>query len=539
MVERAGSITIPKHYIFKTDSFPYMNLASGKQYGFIAQQVDTVLPDLVNEIVQPQIRDSAGSILQDTMSFKALNYTSLIPIAIRGIQELDSISNTKLTACANPTDSNYLTKWSSVNQQLCNSLIYDDGNKIGIPFTDTSAYVNVFDTVNTNAGKFTGNAAGVYGIATGSNTMQAGLVGQSENASEINLGVMGVSSSATAQVNAGVFGTAENSDNVNIGVAANAVYTSSSAYNIGVIATAEGSANQNVAGNFVAADSVGDNYAIYAEAPSAAAGIHYAGYFNGDVHATGRVTWTSDAQLKTNIADVNSSNALHKLLQLTPKTYEYKTASYPYLSLPRGNQYGLLAQEVEQVFPELVSKEVHPETKDLRGNTTSPRLEYKGLNYTALIPILVGAVKQQQTKIDSLNEVIANRLDAIEQRINICCGNDHRELKGSSGSGSSSEEQRANHINVELSNMQVVVLEQNVPNPFAEQTSISYFIPEGTQNAKIVFTDLTGKEIKTVELQSGSGLMTVFASNLSSGQYQYSLIINGKVYETKKMVKGK
>ena len=42
-----------------------------------------------------------------------------------------------------------------------------------------------------------------------------------------------------------------------------------------------------------------------------------------------------------------------------------------------------------------------------------------------------------------------------------------------------------------------------------------------------------------VEAATGIGIMTVFAPNLSSGQYQYALIINGKVFETKKMLKGK
>lgn len=81
--------------------------------------------------------------------------------------------------------------------------------------------------------------------------------------------------------------------------------------------------------------------------------------------------------------------------------------------------------------------------------------------------------------------------------------------------------------------------QQNVPNPFAEQTSISYFIPENTESAQMLFTDLSGKEIKTVDLETGNGVMTVFASNLSSGQYQYTLFVDGKVYGTKKMVKGK
>ena len=85
----------------------------------------------------------------------------------------------------------------------------------------------------------------------------------------------------------------------------------------------------------------------------------------------------------------------------------------------------------------------------------------------------------------------------------------------------------------------MIVLEQNAPNPFADQTSISYFVPENISNAQIVFTDMFGTAIKTVDIKTGYGVMTVFASNLSSGQYSYSLVVDGKVIETKKMVKQK
>jgi hypothetical protein len=79
----------------------------------------------------------------------------------------------------------------------------------------------------------------------------------------------------------------------------------------------------------------------------------------------------------------------------------------------------------------------------------------------------------------------------------------------------------------------------NVPNPFAEQTSISYFIPEDVTTAQIMFFDISGRVIKTVDVQKGKGIITVFASNLSSGTYNYSLLVDGKPVETKKMVKMK
>ena len=98
----------------------------------------------------------------------------------------------------------------------------------------------------------------------------------------------------------------------------------------------------------------------------------------------------------------------------------------------------------------------------------------------------------------------------------------------------------ANQTDVDLSNKNIVVLDQNVPNPFAEQTVINYFLPDGFTRAEIIFVDQSGKLIKTVELtEKGKGTLNVFASDLSNGIYTYSLIVDGQTMETKKMMKSK
>jgi hypothetical protein len=61
-----------------------------------------------------------------------------------------------------------------------------------------------------------------------------------------------------------------------------------------------------------------------------------------------------------------------------------------------------------------------------------------------------------------------------------------------------------NTINVELAND--AVLYQNIPNPFGEETMINYYIPENTGNAKIIFFDMYGQNMKEVPLtETGSG----------------------------------
>ena len=534
----------PKNYVFKTGTYQYMNLPFGKQFGLISQQVDTVLPELVHDVMQPQIRDTAGTVLQDTITFKGMDYGSLIPITIRAIQELDSLQGTKLTSCTGSPAANNLTKWDTVSHVLCTSVIYDDGNRIGIPTVDAHAYVNVVIASDTiSAGRFEAGQQGVYGLANGNNDMQAGVIGESKNAGNTNVGVIGLAINATDSVNAGVLGDAENSNHFNVG----GIYTSQSinttAHNVAVYGIAAGSSNQNVGGRFEATDTVGVNYGLFATTGgSSTAG--FAGYFDGDVHATGTVTWTSDQNLKTNVRNINSNDALASILKLEPKNYEYRTADYPYLNLARGNQYGLLAQDVQQVLPELVSDITQPERLDKNGKQQSPRFEYKGLNYVGIIPVLIGAVKELKGENDSLKQVINDRLNAMEERLNNCCrAEGSRKTDDTEGSNTAppanEKGTQVNHMSVELSSMQVIVLEQNVPNPFAEQTSISYFVPENMNNAQIIFTDMLGTVIKTADIKTGYGVMTVFASNLSTGQYSYTLLVDGKTIETKKMVKSK
>jgi hypothetical protein len=73
--------------------------------------------------------------------------------------------------------------------------------------------------------------------------------------------------------------------------------------------------------------------------------------------------------------------------------------------------------------------------------------------------------------------------------------------------------------------------------PFKEQTIITYFIPENTKNVKIIFTDAKGNVMKEVEVkETGKGQLNVYAEDLSSGVYSYTLIADGVTIDTKKMV---
>ncbi len=81
------------------------------------------------------------------------------------------------------------------------------------------------------------------------------------------------------------------------------------------------------------------------------------------------------------------------------------------------------------------------------------------------------------------------------------------------------------------------ILYQNIPNPFNGTSTIKYYLPEGINNASIVFSDVTGKVFSTVSLkETGDGELNVNSDGLARGTYFYTLYVGSRKFETKKMV---
>ena len=82
------------------------------------------------------------------------------------------------------------------------------------------------------------------------------------------------------------------------------------------------------------------------------------------------------------------------------------------------------------------------------------------------------------------------------------------------------------------------MLEQNVPNPFAEQTTINFSLPTSVEKAQMLFYNIEGKLIKSIDInERGASRINVFASDLSNGIYTYTLVADGEIVDTKRMVK--
>ena len=237
-------------------------------------------------------------------------------------------------------------------------------------------------------------------------------------------------------------------------------------------------------------------------------GQDYAGFFNGDVQA-GLVFLPSDRKLKENIQPLN--NALSIIDKLQPKTYNYKQ-DLP-LNLPGDKQYGLIVQEVAEVLPELTQDATLPARYNAEGKMISDAFDYKSMEYNGLIPILLQGIKEQQAQIDQLQA----QLDAL-----------------SNGSG-----QHKREVTLQGQKEHAVILNQNDPNPFREHTTIRYQVPTTATSAKIVMFGQGGSTLKAIDVEPGNGSLEVYASDLNSGIYTYSIVVDGKVIDSKRMVVSK
>jgi len=225
----------------------------------------------------------------------------------------------------------------------------------------------------------------------------------------------------------------------------------------------------------------------------------------------------SDIAFKNNVIPI--SDALSMTLDLNGIYFNWDLVNFPELQ-DTGRQTGLIAQDVEQVIPEVVSTDVNG---------------YLNVDYSRLVPVLIEAVKELNNKVEALQLIVSACCDTMSLKMLT----DEQGGQTIYEQGAINEELQKTIHNIELSS-NIVVLEQNRPNPFKENTSIDYFVPEDVDFAQIIFYNSHGRIIKLVDIkEKGKGQLQVFAQNLTDGIYTYSIVFDGKIAETKKMLKAK
>jgi hypothetical protein len=291
------------------------------------------------------------------------------------------------------------------------------------------------------------------------------------------------------------------------------------AYSSGVAVRGKATGSFGYGGYFESSNSIG----VYANTGNSNA---YAGYFGGNVFSSGSYQG-SDRKLKQNITDVKG--AMDIINKLQPKYYEFRQdGNYKLMNLPQGKHYGLIAQDVEEVLPGLVKEtefdagRALPRAEATNINQASNQekgevINFKALNYTELIPIMVKGMQELSKKTDEI-DLLKKKNNELEERL----------LK------LETIVLNKNNSVVELSSAS---LEQNSPNPFNSETIIRYHLPQTATNAKIVITGASGRTMKTLTLTGrGAGEINLNSGTLAAGSYNYTLWMDGKQVDSKKMV---
>jgi hypothetical protein len=107
----------------------------------------------------------------------------------------------------------------------------------------------------------------------------------------------------------------------------------------------------------------------------------------------------SDERLKNNIVPI--SGALDKVKQIQGVTYNWNKELEKNKNLDEGTQYGVIAQELEKILPELVTTDENDENC------------WKAVNYSHLVPVLIEALKEQQQTIETQKQLITVNTDDI------------------------------------------------------------------------------------------------------------------------------
>ena len=255
---------------------------------------------------------------------------------------------------------------------------------------------------------------------------------------------------------------------------------------------------------------------------------------DGSVYSKGSILTASDESYKENISSINNSlNTVRQMRGVTYKLKEQADESTTASTLQSDVSYrdtlsaqspvpveivnkikaekkrkksGFIAQELEEIFPEAVY--------------TLPNGK-KAIAYSEIIPLLVEAIKEQQNEIDKQQ----NEIDELRQS---------KIVQTRSAIGAVDEQSDVNSL---LDEKLKAKLYSNIPNPFKEQTTISFFIPETSSRASIHIYNLQGKQIKQLNIESrGNGSVTINGYELTPGMYMYSLIVDGQEVDTKKMI---
>ena len=245
--------------------------------------------------------------------------------------------------------------------------------------TNNTSPTGVYASAMGNGTTASGNESTAMGYSTTASAEASTAMGYSTTASGEASTAMGMGTTAS-----GLYSTAMGRSTTASGnrSTATGAYTTASDFGSTVIGQYN-SSGSSVTNNATSFNTANTAFVIGNGADSSNKSDAFKVMFNGDttvsndLTVSGDVVVSSDARLKSNIVSLGST--LSRLLLIDGKSYEMK-----------GKQkIGVLAQQIKEVFPELVTEDSN---------------EMLAVNYQGLVPVLINALKEQQSEIDVLKE---------------------------------------------------------------------------------------------------------------------------------------
>ena len=253
----------------------------------------------------------------------------------------------------------------------------------------------------------------------------------------------------------------------------------------------------------------------------------YAGYFYGDVKVTGGIYGSLYSPSATSNTRSTSSILLSEIDGTSNITVTEKLSGLSAMQFNMRNQEAIDAnsrsssdtttvstQKITELTEAKVER-IHYGLDAVALQEVYPDLVYENdkgelfVNYIEMIPLLVQSIKELQAQITVLQ------------------------------GGGEVYEVGARRMTTEIEEEVVVKasVSQNTPNPFSESTTIQYALPNDVVTALLCVYDLNGKQLIQKKLTDrGYASVTLHGGELPAGMYLYSLIADGKVIDTKRMI---
>jgi hypothetical protein len=116
--------------------------------------------------------------------------------------------------------------------------------------------------------------------------------------------------------------------------------------------------------------------------------------FSGGVYlSSGATSWTANSDERLKNINSEIENALEKIMTLRAVNFSWKSDE------TKKENLGLIAQDVEKVFPQVIDKNKLPSKPD---EIQTDETEYLGVRYQDLVPVLIAAIQELKGEIDEL-----------------------------------------------------------------------------------------------------------------------------------------